>query len=98
MLPRLSFCIKKIDGLPISPYIEYSCQVLQDAAELDTDLILVACVKLQAIVESINGNTTMRSPSSDGHKAPLWMHTASGRSDIQNVLDSLPPNLQNNGQ
>lgn len=94
----MSFCVKKMDGLPYSPYIEYSCQVLHEAAEHEIDLILVACVRLQAIVESINRNITAKSSITDIPKAPHWMHATSIRSEFQTILVSLPPNLQNNGQ
>lgn len=59
------------------------------------DLILVACTRLQLIAESINRNLANRPSSSDGPKAPYWMHTTSVRTELQNILVSLPPSLQN---
>jgi hypothetical protein len=94
----MSSCIKKTEGLQTSPYIEYSCQLLQEVAEYETDLILVACARLQSIIESVNRNLANRPSSSDGQRAPLWMHATSVRTELQNVLNSLPSNLQSHRQ
>jgi hypothetical protein len=76
------------NGLSSSPYLEYSCQALQESAEYEADLILVACARLQIIIDMYNRN--IERPS----QAPVWMHTSSVQLDLEKALRSLPPRLQ----
>ncbi|PMD35134.1 hypothetical protein L207DRAFT_466175 [Hyaloscypha variabilis F] len=86
-------CIKRHEGLQYSPYIEYTCQVLEESAECDSDLILVSLVRMQYIVESAYKGLPLKS-SADDIKAPVWMHVKAARSELQKHLDSLRPEIQ----
>jgi hypothetical protein len=91
---RYSWCLKKIEGLQYSPYIEYCCQALLEAAEYESDIILVALVRVQAIIETANRNLLSR--GRPGEKAPVWMHVKSSQFELQTYWNSLPPNVQQN--
>ena len=90
---RSMLCIKRHEGLQYSPYIEYTCQVLEESAECDSDLILVSLVRMQYIVESAYKGLPLKS-SADDIKAPVWMHVKAARSELQKHLDSLRPEIQ----
>lgn len=86
-------CVKKHDGLQHSPYIDYTCQVLEEAAELDSDLVLVSLVRMQCILETaFKGLPLKCTPNSI--KAPVWMHIKSARAELQRHWDSLRPDVQ----
>lgn len=76
-------------------YIEFCCQALEDKAECDSDLVLVALVKLEYIIHPIDSILTKKSVT-DGHKAPVAMHINLVRANMERLWNSLPPNIQQN--
>jgi hypothetical protein len=88
-----SQCNKKIDSVRDSPCIECSCQMLLDAAEYESDTLLVASVRIQRVVESMNRIVT-NAPSSSEPKAPIWMHVASLRNELQSIMSKLSPSAR----
>jgi hypothetical protein len=86
-------CVKKYEGLQYSPYIEYACQVLEEAAEQDSDLVLVSLVRMNCIVDSAYKSLPIKT-AGDGIKAPVWMHVKAARSELQKHWDSLRPDVQ----
>ncbi|KAE9380143.1 hypothetical protein N431DRAFT_459105 [Stipitochalara longipes BDJ] len=86
-------CVKRHEGLQHSPYIEYTCQVLEEAAECDSDLVLASLVRMQCIVESAYKSLPLKS-AADDIKAPLWMHIKAARSELQKHMDSLRLDIQ----
>lgn len=97
----ISMNIKKTDGLQYSSYMDYNCKILESASEYESDLILVALVRLQAIAESYHRNVLSKSKESrdsDDLKTPSWMYVKAFRSDLQDLWKSFPPRLQQNGQ
>src|SRR5258708_7074844 len=88
-------CVKRHEGLQYSPYIEYTCQVLEEAVEQDTDLVLVSLVRMQIIVDMAFKNLPLKS-AGDDIKAPVWMHVKAARADLQKHWDSLRPDIQQN--
>ena len=93
-----SWCVKRIDGLQNSPYVEYNCVALSDAAESESDLVLVASVRLEILVDSMNRHFFLRDPENDGAKGPVWMHVRSMREELHSYWRSLSPELQRNSQ
>jgi len=80
-----------------SPYIDYTCQVLEEAAEQDsTDLVLVSLVRMQCIVDSAYKNLPTKSIADD-IKAPAWMHISAARSQLDKYWTSLGPDIRQNG-
>ncbi|RDW87937.1 hypothetical protein BP5796_03631 [Coleophoma crateriformis] len=90
-----SLCAKKCEGLQHSAYLEFCCQLLTEAAEHESDLLLVALVRLHSLVEPLSKNLSSRL-FNDESKAPIWMHINSVRVAIQHFWDSLPSSLQQN--
>lgn len=86
-------CVKRHEGLQNSPYIEYTCQVLEEAAEQDSDLVLVSLVRMQCIVDSAYRGLPFKI-AADDVKAPVWMHVKSARSELQKHWASLRPDIQ----
>jgi hypothetical protein len=86
-------CIKRHEGLQNSPYIQYTCQVLEEAAEYDSDLVLVSLVRMQVILESAYKSLPIKI-AGDETKAPVWMHIKAARAELQKHWDSLKPDVQ----
>ena len=95
MPSRSVLSVQKHEGLQNSPYIEYTCQVLERSAEHDSDLVLVSLVRMQCIVESAYKNLPVKI-AGDETKAPVWMHVKAARVEVQKQWDSLRPELQQN--
>jgi len=90
-------CVKRHEGMQHSPYIDYTCQVLEEAAEQDsTDLVLVSLVRMQCIVDSAYKNLPTKSIADD-IKAPAWMHISAARSQLDKYWTSLGPDIRQNG-
>jgi hypothetical protein len=77
------------------PYIDYTCQVLEEAAEQVSDLVLVSLVRMQCIVDSAYKNFPTKSIADD-IKAPAWMHIKAARSQLEKYWASLRPEVQQN--
>lgn len=85
--------MKKIEGFNATPYLEYSMQVLMQSGETDMDHILAYSVKLQTVTECINRTVTECSDP-QSNKAPIWMHMASTKTELQNIMSSLPMSVR----
>jgi hypothetical protein len=94
----LSTCIKRIDGLEHTPYFDNTCQSLFEAAEFESDLILVFMARCHAVVASVNRNTLNGGFGSTDIKAPVSMLATSAKADLQSYLTALPPHLQEHSQ
>ncbi|RDW72822.1 hypothetical protein BP6252_06729 [Coleophoma cylindrospora] len=90
-----SLFTNKCEALQHSAYLEFCCQALTEAAEHESDLLLVALVRLHSLIEPISKNLSSRA-FNDESKAPIWMHINSVRVAVQNFWDSLPSSLQQN--
>ncbi|KAG0651383.1 hypothetical protein D0Z07_1617 [Hyphodiscus hymeniophilus] len=91
----LSSCMKKMDGLDHNPYLDYTCQFLFEAAEYQSDLILVFMARTQALVASMNRALQYNLVAgSVDIKAPLSMQAKSAKADLQSYLMALPSNIQ----
>jgi uncharacterized membrane protein YcgQ (UPF0703/DUF1980 family) len=86
-------CVKRHEGLQYSPYIEYTCQVLDEAADQDSDLVLVSLVRMICLVDSAYKSLPIKT-TVDDIKAPVWMHVKAARSELQKHWDSLKPEVQ----
>ena len=96
---RLSSCIKKIDGLEHTPYLDHTCQFLFEAAEYQSDLILVFMARTYIITTSMSRNLCSNLvPASVDIRAPLSMQAKSAKTDLQNHLLALPPDVQEHSQ
>ena len=84
-----------MEGLRFSAYIEYCCDVLTEAAEYESDILLASLVKLQHIVEPIN-KTLIDKAKKDETKAPIPMVVKLVHAELQNFWTSLPPRIQQN--
>jgi hypothetical protein len=71
-------------------------QVLMESGETDMDLILAYSVKLQTVTECINRTVTECSDP-QSNKAPIWMHMASTKTELRNIISSLPMSVRLNG-
>jgi len=72
-------------------------KILQNAAEYEADLILVACVRFQSIADSVYRELPKRHINSDGRNAPLWMHNTQLQNELHNMYSSLAVDIQNHG-
>jgi hypothetical protein len=95
MPSRSVLSVQRHEGLQNSPYIEYTCQVLERSAEHDSDLVLVSLVRMQCIVESAYKSLPVKI-AGDETKAPVWMHVEAARVELQKQWDSLRPEIQKN--
>jgi hypothetical protein len=86
-------CVKRHEGLQHSPYIDYTCQVLEETADLESDLVLVSLVRMQCIVDSAYKSLPLKC-AGENIKAPVWMHIKAARAELQNHWDSLRPGVQ----
>jgi hypothetical protein len=95
MPARSMLSVQRHEGLQNSPYIKYTCQVLEQSAEHDSDLVLVSLVRMQCIVESAYKSLPVKILGEET-KAPVWMHVKAARVEVQKQWDSLRPELQQN--
>jgi hypothetical protein len=86
----------KHEGLQYSSYIDYTCQVLEEAVEQDSDLVLVSLVRMQCIVDAAYKNLSTKS-TADDIRAPAWMHIKAARSQLEKYWALLKPDIQQNG-
>jgi hypothetical protein len=77
-----------------SPYLDYTCQSLFEAAEFQSDLILVFAARSQSLVASMSRNILSGGLGSGDIKAPLSMQAKSAKADLQGYFLALPPTLQ----
>jgi len=66
------------------------------ASEHESDLLLVALVRLQSIIEAMYRNISLRTHATDDQRAPTWMYIKSVKSDLEKLWASLPASLQSN--
>jgi hypothetical protein len=88
--------VKRHEGLQYSPYIEYTCQVLEEASEQVSDLVLVSLVRMQCIVDSTYKSLPIKFTAED-IKAPAWMHGKAARCQLEKYWASLRTDIQQNG-
>jgi len=78
--------------------MDYNCKVLEDAAECESDLLLVALVRLQTITETFHKNVLNKIPGSADPKTPAWIYTRAMRTELHNLWMSFSPDLRQNRQ
>ncbi|KAG4437722.1 hypothetical protein IFR05_006805 [Cadophora sp. M221] len=88
-----AFCLKKLEGLRFSAYIEHCCEVLLTSGEHDSDILLASLCKLQNIVEPVYRSFADKVKIEDT-KAPVWMLVKMVRAEMDNLWKSLPANIQ----
>lgn len=88
--------MKKIDGLPRTAYIIHCCKVLEDAAEYESDLVLVTIIRLYGFVEMLNA-AIMSRLYANGISAPIWMQVASIQRELETYWATVPDSLKENG-
>ncbi|KAH7336166.1 hypothetical protein BKA65DRAFT_28790 [Rhexocercosporidium sp. MPI-PUGE-AT-0058] len=88
-----AFCLKKIDVMRFSAYIEHCCEVLLTTAEYDSDILLASLCKLQNIVEPVYRCFADKVKVNDT-KAPVWMLVKMVRAEMENLWKSLPVHIQ----
>jgi hypothetical protein len=91
---RTSYYMKRIEGQPLSPYIIHCCKVLGDAREHESDLTLVAMIRLYGFVEQVISSVTNRLNATE-ISAPVWMQIAGLRKDLHTYWATLPPQIKN---
>lgn len=79
-----------------SAYIEHSCQVLTEAAEQESDIIIVAMVKIQAFVDLTYRSLHAKGFTDWPKAAPAWMHVKSAQAQLQTYWESLTLEVQKN--
>ena len=89
--------MKRIDSLQHTPYFDSTCQSLFEAAEFESDLILVFAARCQALVAAMTRITTNGLGSAEV-RAPISMHVKSAKADLQSYFLALPPHLQEHSQ
>ncbi|KAH8654456.1 hypothetical protein BGZ60DRAFT_154530 [Tricladium varicosporioides] len=92
----LSLCTRKTEGMHQSTYYEYCCKVLQEAAEWESDFVLVALFRLQTMTETFWRNLSIRSAVLEGGRAPNWICVKAVRTELEQFWASLAPNVQQN--
>ncbi|KAK0112917.1 hypothetical protein ONS95_014638 [Cadophora gregata] len=88
-----AYCLKKLEGIRYSAYIEHCCDVLLSAPEDDSDILLASLCKLQNIVDPVYQSFADKTKS-DGTRAPVWMLVKMVRAEMDNLWNSLPPRIQ----
>ncbi|KAF4615887.1 hypothetical protein G7Y89_g15228 [Cudoniella acicularis] len=92
----VSLCTRKTEAVQLSSYYEYNCNALQETAEYESDLVLVALVRLQFMTENVYKNSSLRHLTTEGTRAPVWMFVKAMRCELDAFWASLPPKLQQN--
>jgi hypothetical protein len=87
--------MKRVEGLPRTPYIMQCCKTLEDANEHESDLVLVTVIRLYGFVEQSINWVTNRLVANEVN-APIWMQSASLRGELNTYWSSVPDNLKNN--
>jgi hypothetical protein len=87
--------VKRTEGLAFSSYIEFCCQTLQERAEHESDIVLVALVRLEFLIHPIDELLSKKSSMED-HSAPIAMHIRSIRANLDRFWSSIPANIQQN--
>lgn len=90
-----SLCVKRTEGLSYTPYIDFCCQTLEERVEHESDLLLVASVRLEHLIHPIDNLLTKKS-FTDDHRAPVAMHIKAVRDNMESFWRSLPPSIQQN--
>ncbi|KAL5317410.1 hypothetical protein ACEPPN_014505 [Leptodophora sp. 'Broadleaf-Isolate-01'] len=88
-----AFCLKRLEGLRFSAYVEHCCEVLLTEAEHDSDILLASLCKLQNIVEPVYRSFADKVKVEDT-KAPVWMLVKMVRAEMENLWKSLPASIQ----
>jgi hypothetical protein len=74
--------------------MDHCCDRLLTASEHDSDLLLVALVRIQSIIEALYRDLSHN--HAEAQRAPTWMHLASVEKDLEKLWTSLPSKLQSN--
>jgi hypothetical protein len=92
-----SLHIRKSEIMQHTPYLDFSCKVLQENQEYPSDAVLAALVRLQCIAESFQRNLVHNYEGpSENMRAPTWMYIEGMRSQLQQFWMSLSPALRSN--
>lgn len=89
-MSRLSRSVKQTFGLEHTPYLEYTCQSLLEAAEFESDLVLGLVVRSEILIMSIS----RISGGSVDIKAPPLMQAELAKADLQKCFLALPSTVQ----
>ncbi|KAL2069099.1 hypothetical protein VTL71DRAFT_15437 [Oculimacula yallundae] len=88
-----AFCLKKMEGLRYSAYIEHCCEVLFTGAVHESDVLLASLCKLQNIIEPVYRAFADKAKV-DNNKAPVWMLVKLVRAEMENFWKCLPATTQ----
>lgn len=94
---RISWSIKRMEGLQYSPYLEHCRLSLLEFAEYESDIILAALVKLQSIIEKTNRNI-LEKDYPGGERVPVWMHSKLAVLELQSYWATLSPGVRENSE
>lgn len=86
--------------MSFTPYIQESLNVLENESEYESDVTLVFLVRIQRLTERIFEFTSKDRGEEDIPgipSAPLTAYMAAFQNEIDNIRDSLPMRLQNDG-
>ena len=87
--------MKRLEGLQYSPYIEDCCADLLSNPEGESDVILVALVKIQSIIEKCE-RRFLECSYPNGQTTPIWLHSELAKIELQAYWSSLAVDLQQN--
>lgn len=96
---RLSVLFRRGTQLPCSNWLAQCCDSLLEAAEYESDLYLVALVKMQHIAErayTILRSTDYQDQASIVYRAPLEMAMNSARRELDNFVKIQPEVVKQN--
>lgn len=73
--------------------MEYTCTILEEAQEHQSDLLLVSLVRLQNIIEPVN-RLFLDKMRVDESSVPVWMVVKLVQTELESLWTSLPPSIQ----
>jgi len=89
--------MKKIEGLQYSPFIDECCRDVLNKPEGESDLILVALVNLQAIIDKFE-RKCLDCNYPGGQKTPVWLLSEVAKLELQVYWSSLATELRQNSK
>ncbi|KAG9234284.1 hypothetical protein BJ875DRAFT_441424 [Amylocarpus encephaloides] len=93
----MSIHIRKVEVLQHTPYLDYCCNILDQARDRPLDEQLVALVRLQCIADSFQRSLTHKHESLSGDSAMLsWMYLKSMREELHSFWATLSDELRLN--
>ena len=89
--------MKKIEGLQYSPYIDECCRDVLSNPEGESDLILVALVNIQLVIDKFE-RKFLDCNYPDGQKTPVWLLSELAKLELQAYWLSLSAELRQNSK